>query len=395
MVTPLSIKDFLTFAHKHPIIDVRAPQEFINGHIPGACNIPLLSDDQRAVVGTMYKQQGKNEAIRVGLELVGPQLKNYIDAVEALNSKTVLVYCARGGMRSKSFCMLLATCGYRAYQLINGYKGFKQYLCAQAEKPYKIILLGGKTGSGKTALLHELQNKGEQVVDLEGLAHHRGSVFGPLHQAAQPSQEQFIVNCLSTLAACDPNNVIWIEKESYKIGNLSIPSPLWLIMAHAPTMYINIPREQRLTTIMTDYGTATKEQLTACVKILTKKLGGARTQQLCTELDSGNIVGVADSLIDYYDQLYAFSLEKNKDARVCHLEFKHETVAQQAEIIKAKSASLMVLDTSVFAHSGLHRTLELHGSDEKKIKTPAQFECFVAHESAAQNISRAVGDSSK
>lgn len=338
MFIPVSVKDFLILAQKHPVIDVRAPLEFKNGHIPGAFNVPLFSDDQRAVVGTMYKQQGKQEAIRVGLELVGPQLKNYIDTVHKIcnehTSKIILVYCARGGMRSKSFCMLLATCGYTVYQLIDGYKGFKQYLRTHTEKPYNAMLLGGKTGCGKTALLQELKHQGEQVIDLEGLAHHKGSVFGGIHQQEQPSQEQFIVNCLSALAACDPIKIVWFEKESYKIGNLSIPTQIWNIMNTAPILYIDIPHVQRLENIMVDYGTATAEQLKSCVQVLTKKLGGARTQALCAELDAGNIATVATALLDYYDQSYTFSLEKNKDAKVTHLVFNGESIREQAEKIR-------------------------------------------------------------
>lgn len=338
MFTSLSIKDFLVLAQKHPVIDVRAPLEFKKGHIPGAYSIPLFSDDQRAVVGTLYKQKGKPEAIRVGLELVGPQLTQYIEQAHtictATRSNILLVYCARGGMRSKSFCMLLATCGYTVYQLIDGYKGFKQHLRTQAEKPYTIILLGGKTGCGKTALLQELKQQGEQIIDLENLAHHKGSVFGGIHQPEQPTQEQFIVNCLSALITCDPKKSIWIEKESYKIGNLSIPSQLWNLMSTAPVVYIDIPRAQRLENSIAEYGTTTCETLKTCVQALVKKLGGARTQKLCAELDAGNVAAVATALLDYYDQTYTFNLEKNKNTQVKHVTFMHETRAEQASKLK-------------------------------------------------------------
>ena len=389
MFTPLSVHNFISRAGEYPVIDVRAPQEFEHGHIPGAYNVPLFSDDQRAVVGTLYKQEGKHAAIKVGLELVTPQLTSYITSVDTIFhehrqtaqpqqriasghdipqkntghaddlwnlikpalmtvhnqqapsltsreqfGKKIFVYCARGGMRSKSFCMLLASCGYTVYQLVGGYKGFKQYLRKQATQKYKIVLVGGKTGCGKTALLHELKNQGEQVLDLEALAHHKGSVFGGINQPHQPTQEQFIVNCLSALIACGTKKIIWAEKESYKIGNLSIPSELWNIMQAAPIVYIDIPHDQRLKNIMIDYGAATTDLLKVGVQALAKKLGGARTQALCAELDAGNIWAVATALLDYYDSSYTFSLEKNKDARITHVTFAGESLSEQAHKLK-------------------------------------------------------------
>lgn len=383
MINSISVQQFLELARNNPVIDVRAPLEFNNGHVPSAHNIPLFSDDERAVIGTIYKQQGKNEAIRVGLEFVGPQLTGYIEQTKKIietvsylprsnpsihlpvvgtqderllkdvsslvvsvlsdseeciepferhpQNQNVLVYCARGGMRSKSFGMLLATCGYTVYQLQGGYKAFKKYLRETAAQPHTFVVLGGKTGCGKTNLLRALKKRGEQVLDLEALANHKGSVFGALGEQPQPPQETFMVNCCCELMHYERNKIIWIEKESYKIGNLTIPHEIWHQMQDAPVLYVDIPQQQRIQNLMRDYGSWDRELIKSSIQRLNKKIGGARVKELCAKIDVGNLEDVARSLLDYYDQLYEYSLQKNIHHNIVHLYFEHETVAEQAE----------------------------------------------------------------
>jgi tRNA 2-selenouridine synthase len=175
-----------------PMLDVRSPGEFARGHIPGAQNIPLFDNEGRAEVGTIYKQKGKQPAILRGLELVGPNMATMAERgrLTAIDN-TVFVHCWRGGMRSGSVAWLLESYGVKVFTLKGGYKAFRRYMQQQFEAPKNLLVLGGRTGSQKTTWLHALQGDGEQVIDLEGLACHKGSSFGMLGEHPQPTQEQF------------------------------------------------------------------------------------------------------------------------------------------------------------------------------------------------------------
>lgn len=340
-----TIFEFFDLSKMYPVIDVRSPQEFADAHIPHAYNVPLFSDDQRAVVGTIYKKRGKQEAITIGLEFVGPQLIQYLMTVETIcaekNTKTIIVYCARGGMRSKSFAMFLACSGYTVYQLIGGFKAFKNYLSEQTNKPYKCTVLGGTTGSGKTELLALLAQQGEQVIDLEALAHHKGSAFGSLGELQQPTQAQFIINCLLHLMACDNKKTIWIEKESYKIGNLSIPTQLWNLLKSAPIIYITTQKEERLNNLVDQYARHNSDDIQKCIMSLAKKLGGFQTCELCTAVCKKDYRTVASKLLDYYDAQYIYSLQKNRLQPLTHISFIHESAQERVDILKKMSCNVL------------------------------------------------------
>jgi len=188
----LSVDDFLKEAAHLPVIDVRSPGEYDHAHIPHAINIPLFDNEERAKVGTRYKQVGKDSAVLLGLELVGPKLADFVKKARRLNltGQEVLVHCWRGGMRSGSFAWLLNTAGIKARTLEGGYKAYRSQVLAAFAEPARMIY-GGKTGSGKTEILHELAKQGEQVIDLEALANHKGSSYGAIGQEPQPSSEQF------------------------------------------------------------------------------------------------------------------------------------------------------------------------------------------------------------
>jgi tRNA 2-selenouridine synthase len=177
MVKQLSVEEFLEKAQSLPIVDVRSPGEYDHAHIPGAVSIPLFDNDERALVGTKYKNAGKDSAVLLGLDLVGPKLAGFVKQSKKLNPqhKEVLVHCWRGGMRSGSFAWLLDTAGLTASTLVGGYKAYRNAVLSAFAEPRNLIILGGKTGSGKTDILKELARQGEQIIDLEGLAHHKGS----------------------------------------------------------------------------------------------------------------------------------------------------------------------------------------------------------------------------
>jgi tRNA 2-selenouridine synthase len=338
MIIPILPEQVFKLLQEHILIDVRSPKEYLKGHIPSAYNVPLLLDDQRALVGTIYKQQGKQQAISRALEFVEPQLERYAQKVKEISiansTASLIVYCWRGGMRSKSFGMFLARCGYSVYQMIGGQKAYKAYVRKQAELPYKFIVLGGKTGCGKTRILQELKKQGEQVLDLELLAGHRGSSFGGLGKPQQPTQEQFIINCFSMLAQCNPQRSIWVEKESYKIGDLSTPYELWRQLQKAPVLYIDRPQEERITLLLEEYGAYEPENLKTCTLSLSKKIGSAQAKKLCQLIDEKKYEEVIRQLIIYYDKLYDYSLQKSKNLNVMHMQLSGETIENYAYTIK-------------------------------------------------------------
>jgi len=185
MVQKVEVEEFLSLARQYPVFDVRSPGEYQHAYIPGAYNLPLFTDEERKLVGTLYKQDSREQAIKAGLDYFGLKMRKMVEEVEAMNSKTVLVHCWRGGMRSAGVAWLLDLYGFKVYTLVGGYKSFRKWVLARFEKPYPFQVVGGYTGSGKTELLKELATKGHTIIDLEGIAHHKGSAFGALGEAAQ------------------------------------------------------------------------------------------------------------------------------------------------------------------------------------------------------------------
>ncbi len=194
-IEQVDIENFLRLSEESPVFDVRSPGEFLHAHIPGAFSLPLFTDEQRKVIGTAYKQQSRQVAVKKGLEYFSERMKNMIEDTEEIIEKNkknlpgdsrILVHCWRGGMRSRSVAWLLDLYGFKVFTLKGGYKAFRNWTLKQFEKEYDLKILGGYTGSGKTFVLHEMKRNGEAVIDLERLANHKGSAFGSLGEASQP-----------------------------------------------------------------------------------------------------------------------------------------------------------------------------------------------------------------
>lgn len=283
------------------LIDVRSPSEFAKGHIPGARNTPLLSDSDRVAVGTTYKQVGRKEAFALGLELVAPRIAPLLTEV----SGPVEVYCWRGGMRSEAVCTLLQLAGIEAKRRTGGYKAFRRWALEMFAKPRQFRVLGGLTGSGKTERLQEM----EGVLDLEKLANHRGSSFGMLGQAPQPSQEHF-ENLIAVELDRLGDGPIWVEDESRLIGLCKIPDPLFDQLQKAPIEVIEVSREARLKRLVTDYGCFPKEQLVAATMRLKRRLGSERMTQAIAHIEGERMEAAAEIILDYYDRTYTHCLEK-------------------------------------------------------------------------------------
>jgi tRNA 2-selenouridine synthase len=310
MSLSLAIQDFLQASAEIPVIDVRSPGEFLRGHIPGAHNIPLFNNEERALVGTKYKQVGKEEAVLLGLEIVGPKMASFVREAKAISKNgKVLVHCWRGGMRSGSFAWLLNTSGLQAITLKQGYKAYRRHVLKSFASPYTLIVLGGETGSGKTEILASLKERGEQVIDLEALAHHKGSAFGALGQQPQPGVEEFENILYTELRGMDTNRRIWVEDESKSIGRVFIPPDFWQQMKQAMMFRIALPKEARVERLLKEYGCFSTTDLEASVLRIQKRLGGLATRQCQDALKAGDLKTVAEITLTYYDKAYTHHKE--------------------------------------------------------------------------------------
>ncbi len=305
--TALSVFDFLTESKEELIIDVRAPIEFFKGHIPNAVNIPLFEDSERAEIGTLFKQQGKDTAVNRGLEIVSPKMVPFVNNVKALSkNKKVFVYCFRGGMRSNSFAWLMNTSGLDAAILKGGYKAYRNHALNYFEEKKKIVLLGGNTGSAKTDIIKCLPALEVQTIDLEGLAHHKGSAFGAINEQKQLPQQNFEHSLFEQLQLIDANKLVVLEDESKSIGFNKLPHALWSQMKEAPIIKLEIPFELRVQKLVEDYTTANIDELKECVIKISQQLGSLNTKLCLQYLDGGNLHDVARLSLLYYDKAYNF-----------------------------------------------------------------------------------------
>ncbi len=312
-MTNVEISRFLSLAASFPIVDVRSPGEYLAGHMTNAVNIPLFSDEERAQVGTLYKQQGRKDAIEKGLEFVGPKMLALAKEAErvAMNGQ-LLVHCWRGGMRSNRMAWLFEQVGLECTVLGGGYKAYRTEIMSRFATPGKLLVLSGPTGSGKTDVLHELRHMNEQVIDLEGLAHHRGSAFGGLGMLPQPSSEQFQNDIFAHLSSLDPERTIWVESESLTIGRAYLPVNLWNAMNAAPSIEIEVPKPERVKRLVRDYGAMDTALLSQSIIKLQQNFGGNRVKDALELLERGDLSAVADMLLDYYDKRYLFGRDKHR-----------------------------------------------------------------------------------
>jgi tRNA 2-selenouridine synthase len=333
-IEKIDIDHFLNLSRQLPILDVRSPGEYKQAHIPGAFSVPIFTDEQRAIIGTAYVQQSRKTAVDHGLNYFSERMKiipgeadqiltDWQDKDEIHSSSTsgvgegLLVHCWRGGMRSESVAWLLSLFGYRIYLLNGGYKAFRRWVLAQFEKKYSLKVLGGFTGSGKTAILKELKEKGKTVIDLEELANHKGSAFGALGEQPQPAPEMFenllAIELWKALNNAEDGPEIWIEDESVHIGKVGIPKMFWDQMRRGTLYFVEIPFEERLHHITKTYGIFDKEKLTECILKIQKRLGGLDTKNAIDFLSENKIKEAFAILLAYYDKMYERGLHNRED----------------------------------------------------------------------------------
>jgi tRNA 2-selenouridine synthase len=306
----LNVDAFL--AADGPLVDVRSPQEFAQGHIPGAHNLPLFSDGERAQVGTCYKQQGRSAAVQLGLELVGPKLAALGQALSRLQDGTspLRLHCWRGGLRSGSIAWLASTLELPALLLEGGYKAYRRWVLASFERPWPLLVLGGRTGTGKTDLLLALRQQGAAVVDLEGLAHHRGSSFGGLGLPPQPSSEHYENRLAACLQGLEGRAPIWLEAESAQVGRCRIPAGLWRQMGEAPALEIRRPMEERVGQLVAVYGPQGQDPLRLATERIARRLGPQRTAAALEAIERCDWAGACLQMLDYYDRCYDDELSR-------------------------------------------------------------------------------------
>jgi len=313
----LSIQSFLSSCHSYSVIDVRSPSEFSRGHVPGAINIPLFNDEERADVGTINKKTGKNKAILKGLKYTGEKLQELASTILPLvRENQVFIYCWRGGMRSASMGWLISLFNVNCFLLEKGYKEFRRFVLEVLSRKYLFLVIGGKTGSGKSDILKELKKRGEQVIDLESLANHKGSAFGYLLKEQQPTQEQFENLLAIELNNCDTSKKIWIEDESRMIGRVAVPKGIWEEIRNSKIFYIDLPVESRIDYLLSQYIDLDHAQLLDSLKSISKRLGGNRTKMAEKELAEGNLALFCKIILEYYDSAYEYGLSKREQSLI-------------------------------------------------------------------------------
>ena len=349
----LRIKEFLLQSRNSILLDVRSPGEYNHAHIPGAISLPLFTDEERTIVGTTYKQQSRELAIKVGLDFFGPKMNKMVEEVEKICSNrlvkigceqlavdtstdascklpsdnSVFIYCWRGGMRSAGVAWLLDLYGFKVFTLAGGYKAYRHHVLQSFEQPYNFKILGGYTGSGKTEVLQHLGKLGERIIDLEAIACHKGSAFGAFNMPKQPTQEMFEnllaeeLGKLSMEAGSPPSHssltthrsTIWLEDESQRIGNLNLPGTIWESMRKSPILFLDIDFEERLNHIVEEYGACDKLTLIGCVERISKRLGGLDAKNAIAFLEEGNIPEAFRILLRYYDKRYSKALHNREN----------------------------------------------------------------------------------
>lgn len=324
-------EQFLKDAVNIPVIDVRSPLEYAAGHIPGAMNVPLFDNDERAIVGTKYKKEGRKEAILEGIKLTGPSMhKKLEEGIKAAANGKLLVHCWRGGMRSEAMAWLFSLGDIETAVLNGGYKAYRHHVLENLAVQRKMIILGGMTGSSKTHILRYVRQMGRQIIDLEDLASHKGSAFGALGQPPQPSTEQFANNLFSLWSKLDPVEPVWLEDESRNIGTVFLPESFYSNMQKAKTIVLLMDINTRMPRLMEEYSKYPADELKASVIKISRRLGGDNTRDALEAIDMGDISKAIEISLVYYDKTYQYSIKKKNKADVVYVETDTDDVSINA-----------------------------------------------------------------
>jgi tRNA 2-selenouridine synthase len=329
-VKQIEILEFILNSNNGVILDARSEGEYEQGHIPGAISFPLLTNEERVKVGTTYKQNGNFEAVLLGYDLVGPRFSPILKEAKAkFEGKILFIHCWRGGLRSRIMSNLLASAGFQVYLLKGGYKNYRNLVLSTFSKSFNFSVLSGYTGSGKTEVLHFLKQNGKNIIDLEGLAKHRGSAFGGLGFPPQPSQEQFENELANELMKFADSDSIWIEDESRLIGHIQIPNPIYDSYRASILYFMDLPLDERCKLILKDYGSFSKEDLIQSTLKIKKKLGDLRTRMAIEYIEIGDMLAWVKEVLFYYDKAYTTGLKTKTNSAIYRLEGTLDDIKDQ------------------------------------------------------------------
>ncbi|HZK06818.1 MAG TPA: tRNA 2-selenouridine(34) synthase MnmH [Bacteroidales bacterium] len=347
MVHKINIEEFLANSQL-PAIDVRSPAEFAQGHIPGAVNIALFDDAERATVGKLYKSAGREAAIMRGLDIVGPKMSSFVKAAQRVApGKEIRIHCWRGGMRSESLAWLFSTTGFEVYLLEGGYKNYRRHIRQALDADAYFVILSGKTGTGKTEILHTLHQQGEQILDLEGLAHHKGSAFGAIGELPQPTTEQFENDLFEAFKTLNPEKPIWIEDESRSVGKVIIPDPFFTKMRNSSVISLDMPQPLRIQRLVKDYASYPAEELIDALQHIIRRLGGQHAAEAIAAIRESDFETAIRITLDYYDKTYSFGLEKRDEKKV-------HTIATDTADAKENAAKVLNFLKQISSHGSSH-----------------------------------------
>ena len=338
----IKIQEFMKLSRHLPIIDVRTPAEFAKGHIPNAINIPIFSNEERVIVGTKYKQESRDTAMAEAMYFVSRKVDFYLDEIAAQNilDKKILVHCWRGGMRSASMARLFAADGYDAQILESGYKSYRNAVLQSFEQSLNLLIIGGMTGSGKSDVLIEIENLDEQIVDLEGIAHHKGSAFGALGQLPQPTVEQFENQLYATFSKLDLSKPIWLEDESQLVGKVRIPKPLFAQIRTAKVFKLELSKEHRIQRLVKEYTDFDKGLINTSIQNISRRLGGLATKQALDAVETNDFATAIDLVLSYYDKTYTYGLSKREGQTIIPMKLDEDDPKKTAERLTMRKQNI-------------------------------------------------------
>lgn len=323
----INIDSFIKIRNNALVLDVRTPAEFEKGHVPGAVNLSLFNNDDRVKIGTLYKKKGRQAALKKGFELVGPKLKGILETAEKIiGNKEAILYCWRGGLRSYTLSWLLQLYGLRNKVLSGGYKSYRRYLKSAMDRDAKICILSGMTGCGKTEMLKVLKTSGHQIIDLEGLANHKGSAFGCIGKDKQYPNEHFENLLGEEWIRLNKDKTIWIEDEGRNIGSNYIPDEIFSKMRTSPVIKIDLPIKYRIGRLNREYANYNKEELKKNIQKITKRLGGQNAIAAIKAVDENRTGEAIEIVLKYYDKAYNYGLSKRDAKTIYHLKFDHNDI---------------------------------------------------------------------
>lgn len=330
----INIEKFLELSEIIPIADVRSPSEYNLGHIPGAINIPFFDDMERTIVGTKYKKEGRISAIIEGLKQIGPNISSKLEqALRVAKNGKLLVHCWRGGMRSEAMAWLFSLGDIETDILEGGYKSYRHHILDTLSERRRIIVLGGMTGSSKTHILRYLKENGQQVIDLEGIANHKGSAFGALGQLPQPSTEHFANMLFHEWKKLKSEFPLWLEDESRNIGSVFLPDRFYLNMQDTPAIILLMDVKTRLPRLLKEYSSYPVDSLKTSIFKISKRLGGDNSREALNAVESGDIARAIEITLYYYDKAYLFGLKKKSKNNIIYVETDSDDIESNSRKI--------------------------------------------------------------